>query len=232
MSPEHEQVTAAFFRALVEQEFRVANHSRGEAFDAKGRPVKVTDYYDGRRRGWKLRSLKGTVEVPKLQIAYDPRTEEEQAVDVQRQEWIRRAVLHLWENYKRRSWGHDEVRPLHGASGDGVNGWGASIFEAMSTLLLVGLDDEFELAREHVATVDFGYLSPKNPLSYPTYQSNPMDIRAPEPAEHDKLTHEKLSLLPEHLLSPPTLSVCQTGKLGPLVVPCPIRTLTCQFHLQ
>lgn len=216
VSAQHRAATAAFFRALVDQGFVAANDSRGERFDADGRPAKVERYYDGRRRGWKPKSLKGTVAVPRLQVEEDPRTEEELAVDGQRVEWVRRAGLHLWENYKRRSWGHDEVRPLQGGSSDGTNGWGASIFEAMSTLLLLGLEDEYRLARAHVATVDFSYLSPKNPMTYPSHESNPMEIRTPDLVEPHLLTSDKLELLPDGLLSPPTLSVFDTGKPPPL----------------
>lgn len=227
ISPEHRAATTAFFRALVAQDVRVANASRGEGFDVDGRPAKVRKYYDGRARGWKPRSLKGTVPVPRVQIEVDPRTVDELAVDQQRQEWIRRAGLHLWENYKRRSWGHDEVRPLHGGSSDGLNGWGASVFDGMGTLLLLGLEDEYRLARAHVATVDFSYLSPMNPLSYPAHQSNPMDIGAPAPAAHHKLTSEELSDLPDHLLSPPKLSVYDTGQPPPHPSPHPYAFFQC-----
>lgn len=211
VSPDHRAASTAFLRALVNQDFRSPNASRGEAFDAAGRPVKVQRYYDGRRRGWKPKSLKGTVAVPRLQVEVDPRTEEELVEDGQRIEWIRRAGLHLWENYKRRSWGHDEVRPLNGGSWDGANGWGATAFEAMSTLLLLGLDDEFLLARTHVATVDFGYLSPKNPQAYPAHESSPMEVRAPELPAHHLLTSEVLEPLPDGLLSPKGLSIFDTG---------------------
>lgn len=51
--------------------------------------------------------------------------------------------------------GHDEVRPVSGVPSDPFQGWGASIIDSLETLLIMGLQDEYELCREHVWTVDF-----------------------------------------------------------------------------
>lgn len=52
-------------------------------------------------------------------------------------------------DYKRRAWGHDSVTPLTGSGADETGGYGASIFESLEMLLLLGLEDEYELARKH-----------------------------------------------------------------------------------
>ena len=51
--------------------------------------------------------------------------------------------------------GHDEVRPVKGIPSDPFQGWGATIIDSLETLLILGLQDEYELCREHVWTVDF-----------------------------------------------------------------------------
>ncbi|SGZ30687.1 BQ5605_C049g12431 [Microbotryum silenes-dioicae] len=80
-----------------------------------------------------------------------------------RREWVKRAFMHAWEGYKKQ-WGHDEVAPVSGSYSDRYNGWGATIVDSLDTLLIMGLNEEYNLAREHVSAVDFSYLLA--PLSF------------------------------------------------------------------
>lgn len=57
--------------------------------------------------------------------------------------------------YELTDIGHDEVRPVKGIPSDPFQGWGATIIDSLETLLIMGLQDEYELCREHVWTVDF-----------------------------------------------------------------------------
>ncbi|SGZ30685.1 BQ5605_C049g12430 [Microbotryum silenes-dioicae] len=82
----------------------------------------------------------------------DERVQEE----ANRREWVKRAFLHAWDGYKTQ-WGHDEVKPVSGGSTDHFNGWGAVIIDSLDTLLIMGLNEEYNLAREHVSAVDFSY---------------------------------------------------------------------------
>jgi hypothetical protein len=71
--------------------------------------------------------------------------------DALRAEAVRRAMRHAWHGYEAHAWGADELRPASrtGKSGvtggmDGFSGLGASIVDAMSTLHVMGLTEEFE----------------------------------------------------------------------------------------
>ncbi|KAJ9473897.1 putative Endoplasmic reticulum mannosyl-oligosaccharide 1,2-alpha-mannosidase (putative) [Pseudozyma hubeiensis] len=72
-----------------------------------------------------------------------------------RQKMVRNAFIHAWEGYKKHAWGHDELRPVSRTADDPFNGWGASIVDALDTLLVMGLPKEYDLARQHVRDIDF-----------------------------------------------------------------------------
>ncbi|GAA5949342.1 hypothetical protein JCM21900_005615 [Sporobolomyces salmonicolor] len=173
--------------------------NRGEGFDLTGRPTKVPRevMYDGKAKGWKSRPMGEPASLPLVQKhSSDTRTKEEREVDERRREWVRRAFLHLWEAYKEIAWGSDEVKPLSGGSTNKFSGWGASLFDALDTLLVMDLKHEYLLARQHIAQVDFAYLTPPDPTAYPPPSSSALpplsSLRRSLPAES----------VPDHLLSP------------------------------
>lgn len=74
-----------------------------------------------------------------------------------RQQIIQNAFLHAWNSYKRNAYGFDEIHPLTGKPFNSYpkkyqkspfNGWGATIVDNLDTLLIMGLQDEYEEARE------------------------------------------------------------------------------------
>lgn len=85
----------------------------------------------------------------KNQLGDDP-------VDIQRREKVKEAMLHAWTSYERYAWGLDELKPQ---SKNGVNsfgGLGATLIDSLDTLYIMGLDEQFQRAREWVANeLDF-----------------------------------------------------------------------------
>ena len=66
---------------------------------------------------------------------------------------VREEVRHAWQGYKQYAWGHDDLAPLS----NGAHDWYASSLlmtpvDALDTLILLGLNDEANEARELVAT--------------------------------------------------------------------------------
>lgn len=64
---------------------------------------------------------------------------------------VKTEFRHAWEGYKRYAWGHDQLRPLS----RGYRDWyGASFYmtpvDAFDTMLLMGLNDEAELAKREI----------------------------------------------------------------------------------
>ena len=62
-----------------------------------------------------------------------------------------------WKNYETYAWGHNELKPLSktghsaGVFGSGTM-LGATIIDALDTLYIMGLKDEFKKGRDWVAS--------------------------------------------------------------------------------
>ncbi|XP_028828869.1 endoplasmic reticulum mannosyl-oligosaccharide 1,2-alpha-mannosidase isoform X2 [Denticeps clupeoides] len=64
-------------------------------------------------------------------------------------EAVREAFRHAWSGYKQFAWGHDELKPLSKSYGDWF-GLGLTIIDALDTMWILGLKEEFEEARRWV----------------------------------------------------------------------------------
>ncbi|KAJ7078557.1 glycoside hydrolase family 47 protein [Mycena belliarum] len=57
--------------------------------------------------------------------------------------------------YKKFAFGHDELLPVSNSFTDDLGGWGASLVDAMGTMLVMGLDDLFTEALNFTSQTDF-----------------------------------------------------------------------------
>ena len=61
-----------------------------------------------------------------------------------------------WNGYVQHSWGQNELKPIskmgHSANIFGSQSMGATIVDAMDTLYIMGLEEEFKKARDWIAT--------------------------------------------------------------------------------
>ncbi|XVF23212.1 hypothetical protein REPUB_Repub13aG0017500 [Reevesia pubescens] len=77
-------------------------------------------------------------------------------IEMQRREKVKEAMVHAWSSYEKYAWGNDELQPQ---SKNGVNsfgGLGATLIDSLDTLYIMGLDEQFQKAREWVAnSLDF-----------------------------------------------------------------------------
>jgi len=69
--------------------------------------------------------------------------------DSQRLAAVRNAMEHAWGNYKKYAWGFDELQPLSRSGKDWL-GFGATPVDALSTLWIMGMKDEFYEARDWI----------------------------------------------------------------------------------
>ena len=64
-------------------------------------------------------------------------------------------MQHAWGGYVAYAWGKNELRPIskrgHSASIFGSSAMGATIVDALDTLYIMGLEDEFNKGRDWVA---------------------------------------------------------------------------------
>jgi mannosyl-oligosaccharide alpha-1,2-mannosidase len=66
----------------------------------------------------------------------------------------RDAMKYTFQNYRENAWGQDGILPLSG-NVSSTNGWGAFVVDSATTLVLMGLWDELELAVQHIVAIDF-----------------------------------------------------------------------------
>ncbi|XP_023694261.1 mannosidase, alpha, class 1B, member 1b isoform X2 [Paramormyrops kingsleyae] len=68
-----------------------------------------------------------------------------------RLEAVREAFRHAWKGYKEFAWGHDELKPISKSYGEWF-GLGLTLIDALDTMWILGLKEEFEEAKTWVAT--------------------------------------------------------------------------------
>jgi mannosyl-oligosaccharide alpha-1,2-mannosidase len=84
--------------------------------------------------------------------AADPAHAELQA-DRRRQ--VKNAFKKCWESYRQYAWGYDELMPVTLMGIDPYAGWGATLVDALDTLWIMDLRDEFYEAVQAVGTIDW-----------------------------------------------------------------------------
>ncbi|XP_051806649.1 endoplasmic reticulum mannosyl-oligosaccharide 1,2-alpha-mannosidase-like [Acanthochromis polyacanthus] len=66
-------------------------------------------------------------------------------------EAVREAFRHAWKGYKESAWGHDELRPMSKSYSEWF-GLGLTLIDALDTMWILELKEEFEEAKSWVAT--------------------------------------------------------------------------------
>lgn len=93
--------------------------------------------------------------LPKLQSVTKVETTAQSILREQRLAAIKEEFEHAWSGYTEYALGHDEVRPVSGSFRDPFAGWGATLVDALDTLWIMGMKDEFADAVEEVSKIDF-----------------------------------------------------------------------------
>ncbi|OKL63705.1 hypothetical protein UA08_00643 [Talaromyces atroroseus] len=93
--------------------------------------------------------------LPKLQSTFKDESNTEKLLRTQRLAAIREEFEHAWDGYTEYALGHDEIRPVTGQYRDPFAGWGATLVDALDTLWIMDLKDEFAAAVEEVRKIDF-----------------------------------------------------------------------------
>ncbi|XP_022853215.1 mannosyl-oligosaccharide 1,2-alpha-mannosidase MNS1-like isoform X4 [Olea europaea var. sylvestris] len=69
-------------------------------------------------------------------------------IDIERREKVKDAMIHAWSSYEKYAWGHDELQPQTKNGVDSFGGLGATLIDSLDTLYIMGLDEQFQRARE------------------------------------------------------------------------------------
>ncbi|GJN83971.1 hypothetical protein PLIIFM63780_007522 [Purpureocillium lilacinum] len=94
--------------------------------------------------------------IPPVQHCFDEETTDETMVRVARLTEVRQLFQANWASYRRFAWGKDALMPVSGGAKDQFSGWAATLVDALDTLWIMGLRDEFDEAVAEVARIDFG----------------------------------------------------------------------------
>uniref|UniRef100_A0A673I6U3 alpha-1,2-Mannosidase n=1 Tax=Sinocyclocheilus rhinocerous TaxID=307959 RepID=A0A673I6U3_9TELE len=94
---------------------------------------------------------RGTSYSPFNDISQDMKGESTKVKAVDRVEAVREAFRHAWKGYKAFAWGHDELKPISKTHGEWF-GLGLTLIDALDTMWILGLKDEFAEARKWVET--------------------------------------------------------------------------------
>ncbi|KAH9624540.1 hypothetical protein KSS87_017750 [Heliosperma pusillum] len=80
----------------------------------------------------------------------------EDPITVERRQKVKEAMLHAWSSYEKYAWGQDELQPQTKDGTNSFGGLGATLIDSLDTLYIMGLDEQFQRARDWVAnSLDF-----------------------------------------------------------------------------
>lgn len=93
--------------------------------------------------------------IPRIQHEFGAETQHNKAERLHRQAAVKEAFLHSWNGYKKYAWLQDEITPVTGGFTNGFGQRGATLVDALDTLAIMGLKEEFEGAVKAVKSIDF-----------------------------------------------------------------------------
>lgn len=95
--------------------------------------------------------------IPRIQTARPEESVFETTTRLNRQLQIKKVFEQDWDAYKKFAWMHDELKPVSNTSSDPFGGWGATLIDALDTLIIMDLVDDYRNASAAVATIDFTF---------------------------------------------------------------------------
>jgi mannosyl-oligosaccharide alpha-1,2-mannosidase len=95
------------------------------------------------------------VAIPRVQFDFLNEDAKSKATRETRLNFVKEAFIHSWKGYKRHAWLKDEVAPVTGGYRSTFGGWGATLVDALDTLCIMGMTEEFEEAVAAVSEIDF-----------------------------------------------------------------------------
>jgi mannosyl-oligosaccharide alpha-1,2-mannosidase len=93
--------------------------------------------------------------IPAIQGQYIPEAVVAKQERLKRQAAVKQSFIHSWNGYKTHAWLHDEAVPVSGGYRDTFGGWAATLVDALDTLWIMGLKEDFEIAVNAIEGIDF-----------------------------------------------------------------------------
>jgi mannosyl-oligosaccharide alpha-1,2-mannosidase len=89
--------------------------------------------------------------LPKVQFDFPELSPQAQALRLDRRQAVKQTFDRCWNAYRDYAWLADEVAPISGAKKNPFGGWGATLVDALDTMWIMGMKDEFAAAVDAVA---------------------------------------------------------------------------------
>jgi mannosyl-oligosaccharide alpha-1,2-mannosidase len=93
--------------------------------------------------------------IPKIQHKFKREDAAAKADRVAKLDRIRAVFKKSWSGYREFAWLHDELKPQSGTFRDPFANWGATLVDALDTLWIMGMKEEFDQAAKAVDKIDF-----------------------------------------------------------------------------
>jgi mannosyl-oligosaccharide alpha-1,2-mannosidase len=104
----------------------------------------ITPLPSGKPRPW-----------PPIQYNFRPETRPAGTQRRLRQQAVLKTFKKCWKSYKTHAWMKDELRPISAKGKTTFGGWAATLVDALDTLWIMGLQEDFYEVREAAATIDW-----------------------------------------------------------------------------
>lgn len=93
--------------------------------------------------------------VPRVQYNFGSESPDAKAKREDRLAQVKAEMKRAWEGYEKYAFGHDELVPIEKSFKDPFCGWAATMVDAMDTLWIMGLKEEFDSAYKGLKDIDF-----------------------------------------------------------------------------
>ncbi|KAI1868026.1 uncharacterized protein JN550_006514 [Neoarthrinium moseri] len=93
--------------------------------------------------------------IPKVQHGFKQETAEARDQREGRLAKVKSEMKRAWDGYRSYAWMHDELSPVTQKFRDPFCGWAATLVDALDTLWIMGMKEEFEEAVQAAAKIDF-----------------------------------------------------------------------------
>lgn len=93
--------------------------------------------------------------IPKIQYDFPRESAADRKEREHRQAAVKKAFQHAWNGYKEHAWLKDELVPITGLWRNTSSGWAATLVDTLDSLIIMGLDDDFEQALAALDKIDF-----------------------------------------------------------------------------
>ena len=95
------------------------------------------------------------VAIPKIQHAFTKESAEQKTDREDKLKAIKEAFRHSYQGYKDHAWLSDELMPVTGGKKNLFGSWGATLVDALDSLWIMGMNEEFTAAVTAVRDIDF-----------------------------------------------------------------------------